>query len=261
MADRVALSSGDAVKLSDAVFSDPAHIIQSYLLSSELSVRRCLDLLQLPPSNLPTLSMFDSQETLDIRSFVDDRTDPDHRLVYEHRVEALTEHIFPDPPPIPNIPSATPSLSASRPTLVGQLSQKPSAAPLPKVLLQESEKPPRKLGLSKRRRLTYLTLGVAGVVIFMAFLAAFLPVYFTVIKKPSSSVASGIASSSSSSTSTHSAFPTSTGAPKSTTGGDGSVITLSDGTNFTYRNPFGGYCASFFRNLSGGSHVLTLSMP
>ncbi|RDX49667.1 glycoside hydrolase [Lentinus brumalis] len=102
---------------------------------------------------------------------------------------------------------------------------------------------------SSKRRMLFLALGVVGVVIFMGFLAVFLPVYFTVIKKPpSSSIASGSASplpssttSSSPSSSTGTASPTSTNAPAPTTGGDGSVITLSDGSNFTYRNTFGGY--------------------
>ncbi|RPD58867.1 glycoside hydrolase [Lentinus tigrinus ALCF2SS1-7] len=74
----------------------------------------------------------------------------------------------------------------------------------------------------------------------MLFLALFLPLYFTIIRKPSSSAASSSPSSTATST-TSTASPTSTGAPVATTGGDGSVIILSDGTNFTYHNPFGGY--------------------
>ncbi|KAI0709645.1 glycoside hydrolase superfamily [Cerioporus squamosus] len=190
--------------------------------------------------------MYDSQETLDERSLGAMRPSPSDRLAESRPLDVLVDNMFldlsRDPYESSNIRNRTPSLSASRPTLV--VSRNASAVPLPGGV-ENSEKPLNKPRLSNKRRLLFLTLGVVGVVIFMVFLAVFLPVYFTVIKKPpNSSVASASASpspSSTASTTTSSASPTSTGAPAPTTGGDGSVITLSDGSNFTYRNAFGGY--------------------
>ncbi|KAI5122037.1 hypothetical protein M0805_006022 [Coniferiporia weirii] len=69
--------------------------------------------------------------------------------------------------------------------------------------------------------------------------AVIVPVYFTVIKKDNNS--------SSSSNLGNAAEPTSTGSQsngavvRAITGGDGSTITMEDGTNFTYTNSFGGY--------------------
>lgn len=68
-------------------------------------------------------------------------------------------------------------------------------------------------------------------------LAVILPVYFTVIKPKDKTSSSGGGNPNSNSTN---------GNPNSlkglTTGGDGSTITMDNGTQFTYRNPFGGFC-------------------
>ena len=68
-------------------------------------------------------------------------------------------------------------------------------------------------------------------------LAVILPVYFTVIKPKDKTSSSGGGNPNSNSTNGN---PNS---PKGlTTGGDGSTITMDNGTQFTYRNPFGGFC-------------------
>ena len=79
----------------------------------------------------------------------------------------------------------------------------------------------------------------------LVILAVVLPVYFTVIK-PKNNTASGVSKNPDSSGPSPS--PTSSsGNPKSpkglTTGGDGSTVTMDNGTQFTYQNPFGGFCA------------------
>ncbi len=88
--------------------------------------------------------------------------------------------------------------------------------------------------------------GVAVVV-----LAVVLPVYFVVIKPNQNHSTSGnAASSSGSGDSGSSGNPgpsdngNGSGKPQSaiSTGGDGSTVTKDDGTTFTYKNSFGGYC-------------------
>jgi hypothetical protein len=53
-------------------------------------------------------------------------------------------------------------------------------------------------------------------------------------------------------------------AQRATTGGDGSTITTSDGSTFTYTNKFGGFCTSFpvfvFLRLLFGSITMCHSM-
>ncbi len=210
--------------------------------------------------------MYDSQETLDERTLGAVRPFQSERLPEPSPLNGLVDSMFLDisdtsfdPPNLRTMPS---SLSASRPTLV--VSRNASAVPLPGGAVTE-EKPLDTPRPSNKRRILFLMLGVAGAVIFMGFLAAFLPVYFTIIKKPSSSTLASantsLSPSSTASSTTSTASPTSTGAASPTTGGDGSVITLSDGTNFTYRNAFGGYCAYLVPNLASRSHVLTMPMP
>jgi glucan 1,3-beta-glucosidase len=98
-----------------------------------------------------------------------------------------------------------------------------------------SEKP-RAGGLvarAKRRPLVVglLALGALAIVV----IAVIVPVYFTVIKKDKSS--GGTKSSSSSGTSSQNP-----GSPTgATTGGDGSVVIMEDGTSFVYNNSFGGF--------------------
>ncbi|KAJ2912465.1 hypothetical protein MD484_g7948, partial [Candolleomyces efflorescens] len=93
----------------------------------------------------------------------------------------------------------------------------------------------------KRWLILAIVLGIAIIV----FLAIFLPVYFVVIRKSpateagsSASASSGVSSDASGAT-VDAPAPSATSVP--TTGGDGSIITLENGTTFTYRNSFGGF--------------------
>ncbi|KII89222.1 glycoside hydrolase family 5 protein [Plicaturopsis crispa FD-325 SS-3] len=84
---------------------------------------------------------------------------------------------------------------------------------------------------SKRR---LVILGVIAALILL-ILAVVIPIYFAVIKKGGSS---GLSSDGSST-----ANPTSTSSPAAlaaVTGGDGSKVTMDDGSTFTYTNSFGG---------------------
>ncbi|KAI0306488.1 glycoside hydrolase superfamily [Multifurca ochricompacta] len=90
---------------------------------------------------------------------------------------------------------------------------------------------------SKSRRNTIILAALAGLVILIA--AVVIPIYFLVIKHHSN----GAAAQPSHSTT---ASPSSTNSPSSpksaiVTGGDGSTVTIEDGTTFIYRNSFGGY--------------------
>ena len=126
------------------------------------------------------------------------------------------------------------------------LSAAPSAAPL----IPESEKggksleanvndqPERRKSIFKR---PLFWLAVAAVIVVVV-LAVILPVYFKVIKTKTNT--------SSNENPTQSNNPTPTGNPGNPnsptgliTGGDGSTITMENGTQFTYHNPFGGFCA------------------
>ena len=83
------------------------------------------------------------------------------------------------------------------------------------------------------------------VALILIILVVILPVYFTVIKKNNNS--NNAAAAASGSASSGGAQPTKTGQPAASataaiTGGDGSLITTSDGVNFTYKNQFGGTC-------------------
>jgi len=81
---------------------------------------------------------------------------------------------------------------------------------------------------------------VAAAVVAVA-LAVVLPVYFTVIKpKNNTSVGGGGGN--------HTGGDGGSNPPPKppnglTTGGDGSTVKMENGTEFTYRNPFGGFCA------------------
>ena len=81
---------------------------------------------------------------------------------------------------------------------------------------------------------------VAAVVIVV--LAVVLPVYFTVIKPKNNTSSNGNGNTNGSNN------PQPTNSPNSpkglTTGGDGSTVTMDNGTQFTYHNPFGGFCTS-----------------
>ncbi|PCH38152.1 glycoside hydrolase family 5 protein [Wolfiporia cocos MD-104 SS10] len=93
-----------------------------------------------------------------------------------------------------------------------------------------------------RRRALLIVGGVAAAIVIVVVVVA---VYFSVHNKNSSDAVSGSTSKSGSS----SASPSQSSGSKSggatsnivVTGGDGSTVTMSDGTTFTYSNPYGGY--------------------
>ena len=83
-------------------------------------------------------------------------------------------------------------------------------------------------------------LAAAAAIVAVA-LAVVLPVYFTVIKpKNNTSTGGGGGSGGGGNNPNNPKPPTSGGL---TTGGDGSTVTMENGTEFTYHNPFGGFCA------------------
>ncbi|KAF8889766.1 glycoside hydrolase [Gymnopilus junonius] len=91
---------------------------------------------------------------------------------------------------------------------------------------------------SKSRRIMLIA---AVVILIIIALAVAIPVYFVVAKRSNKTAVSS--NTPSGSTATPSATSSAT-APKSKvaiTGGDGTLITMEDGTTFTYRNPFGGH--------------------
>ena len=144
-----------------------------------------------------------------------------------------------------NPPLQLPTLSNLTP--LGS-SPRDSFTPSAKVpLVSETEKNDEKgledndLGQSDRRkplfkrRLFWLVVVAALVIVVLAVM---LPVYFTVIKPKNNKVSGGGKTPDQGSPQ-----PTSTSSPKGlTTGGDGSTVTTDNGTQFTYRNPFGGFC-------------------
>ena len=89
-----------------------------------------------------------------------------------------------------------------------------------------------------KRPVFWFALAAAIVVVVLAVI---LPVYFTVIKPKNNTSSSGSPNGSNNPNSTDGS-----GNPKSpkglTTGGDGSTVTMENGTEFTYHNPFGGFC-------------------
>ena len=90
---------------------------------------------------------------------------------------------------------------------------------------------------SKSRRNTIILAAIGGLILLI--IAVILPVYFLVIKHPSNNAASQQSHTSSDTATAPSA--TSTSSSKALiSGGDGSTVTMGDGTTFTYRNPFGG---------------------
>ena len=99
---------------------------------------------------------------------------------------------------------------------------------------------------------------VAAAAIVAVILAVILPVYFTVIKpKNNTSLGSGPGNNTQGN-GTDNGGDNPEPPPKPPqgliTGGDGSTVTMENGTEFTYRNPFGGYCAyfsSFFFQMIG----------
>ena len=117
--------------------------------------------------------------------------------------------------------------------------------------------PERRKSLFKRR--VFWLVAIAAVVVVIV--AVIVPVYFTVIKPKNNTVSGGSKNPDQSSSQPS---PTSgPGSPKSpkglTTGGDGSTVTTDNGTEFTYHNPFGGFCARILFSRIGKerrSHIL-----
>lgn len=90
----------------------------------------------------------------------------------------------------------------------------------------------------KSRKKLLIAAAIVGLLLLAA--AVIVPVYFTVIKPKNNSADSSSPSDDKDHTGT--AKPTATNTPQNVlTGGDGSVVTMEDGTKFTYRNKFGGY--------------------
>ena len=131
-------------------------------------------------------------------------------------------HDDPDSRALPDDPFDGPSVPLS--TLSSQ----------PRFLSEKQAVYPSKT--SKSRRNTIILSALGGLLLLIV--AVILPVYFLAIKhsnKAASSQHSGTATAPS---------PSGTKSPSSQnliTGGDGSTVTMDDGTTFTYHNPFGGY--------------------
>ena len=92
---------------------------------------------------------------------------------------------------------------------------------------------------SKSRRRNVIILAALGGLALL-IVVVIVPVYFLAIKPHSNK------SSTSQSSHSTAASPSSTSSPSSPesaaiTGGDGSTVTMDDGTTFVYHNPFGGY--------------------
>lgn len=96
----------------------------------------------------------------------------------------------------------------------------------------------------------------AAAVIVAVVLAVVLPVYFTVIKPKNNTSLGG---SGNNNTGNGNGNGTDSGGDNHEpptkppqgliTGGDGSTVTMENGTEFTYRNPFGGFCACILFSL------------
>ena len=86
---------------------------------------------------------------------------------------------------------------------------------------------------------------VAAALIAAVVLAVILPVYFTVIRpKNNTSTGGGNPNPDGGDDGGNDSGTPTPPSNGLTTGGDGSTITMENGTEFTYRNPFGGFCAS-----------------
>ncbi|KAA1471083.1 exo-beta-1,3-glucanase [Dentipellis sp. KUC8613] len=93
---------------------------------------------------------------------------------------------------------------------------------------------------AKSRRNIIILSAIAGLIIIIV--AVVVPVYFAVVK-PHSSSTKGAAASDAPSKADPTASTSSAGAPSNraaVSGGDGSKVTMDDGTTFTYQNSFGG---------------------
>ena len=99
-----------------------------------------------------------------------------------------------------------------------------------------------------RRPWAIFWFAVAAAVVTIV-LAVVLPVYFTVIKLKNDA---GAGSTNSTGGDHGRNNPGPPNPPSGlTTGGDGSIVTMENGTQFTYRNPFDGFCQFFLSRITG----------
>ncbi|KAF9567579.1 exo-beta-1,3-glucanase [Agrocybe pediades] len=97
---------------------------------------------------------------------------------------------------------------------------------------------------ARSRRKVLIAAGVAGVIIVIVIIVIL--VYVFAIKKPDNKANSHISDSSvnrnsASATATAKSGDATPAVRAAVTGGDGSTVTMEDGTTFVYKNPFGGY--------------------
>lgn len=91
---------------------------------------------------------------------------------------------------------------------------------------------------SKRK----IIIGAVIVSLALIILAVIIPLYFLVLKPSTRTTSNPAKATASFNAASPSSTSTSSGMNNvRVTGGDGSVITMENGTTFTYRNPFGGY--------------------
>lgn len=106
---------------------------------------------------------------------------------------------------------------------------------------------------SKFKRPAFLIVALLAIIVII--IAVIVPVYFTVIKKHTSSATT---SGNGTPTGSGGATPTASGSgPTATSGGDGSLITTETGETFTYTNPFGGFCESSGHSICKFEFVLS----
>lgn len=92
-----------------------------------------------------------------------------------------------------------------------------------------------------KRKVLLIAIVISAILLILAVI---IPVYFAIVRPKMNNSTSNSHSSGdeNESSTTGSARPTSTSRPGvNVTGGDGSQITMEDGTKFTYKNSFGGY--------------------
>jgi len=102
------------------------------------------------------------------------------------------------------------------------------------------------------RRLVWISLFALAIALIV--LAVVLPVYFVVIKPKNLSTSTPGSGGSGSGSGSGPPVSSPGGA---TSGGNGSIVTTSDGSTFTYINPFGGYCKHYLKFLSLGFPCLS----
>ena len=99
---------------------------------------------------------------------------------------------------------------------------------------------PDRRGSLLKRPIFWLVVAAAVVAVVLAVI---LPVYFTVIKPKNNTAIGGGGNNNNNNTGDGGSKPPPKPTSGLTTGGDGSTVTMENGTTFTYQNPFGGFCA------------------